>query len=159
MVSFRPSNKVPNSRSDAYQHLYHEILLSADDMRNWSNGKTINSLLDPFAYDERLLDLKDQLIARVKSLIVANLTPHQLEVLTMLIDGYTQMDIAKRLGVNQSCITKCINGNISYANDKNKQKETKYYGGIFKKLKRVAAEDEQIKAILAEINELQEEKL
>ncbi len=74
------------------------------------------------------------------------------------IEKLTQTDIAKKLKVNQSSITKAIHGNCDYGKnskkDKNK-KGKKIYGGARKKLQKLAKEDPVIQEIIKEILELQ----
>ena len=63
----------------------------------------------------------------------------------------TQIEIAKRLNVNQSSITKSINGNCDYRNGK------KIYGGAKKKLRRIANSDAEVQNILDKIADIQNE--
>ena len=62
----------------------------------------------------------------------------------------TQIEIAKQLNVNQSSITKSINGNCDYRSGK------RVYGGAKKKLRRLADEDLEVQEILANIAALQD---
>ena len=62
------------------------------------------------------------------------------------------MEIAKILNVNQSSITKSLNGNVDYKNGK------KVYGGATKKIKKIIESDDKIKDILSRMNELRSEK-
>jgi predicted transcriptional regulator len=62
------------------------------------------------------------------------------------------MEIAKMLNVNQSSITKSLNGNVDYKNGK------KIYGGARKKIKKIVENDEKIKEILSKMHELRENK-
>lgn len=102
-------------------------------------------------YNEDLLDLKEQLVAAFWRIIRTKLTPRQCEVIELYAQGFTQTEIAKKLNVNQSSITKSINGNCDYRNGK------KIYGGAKKKLRRIAAQDPEIQSILAQMGEIQSE--
>ena len=67
-----------------------------------------------------------------------------------LIDG---MEIAKKLKVNQSSITKSLHGNVDYhSNGKT------VYGGSKKKLNKIIQNDPKILDILQRMNKIREEK-
>jgi predicted transcriptional regulator len=72
-------------------------------------------------------------------------------VIRLYADGYTQMEIAKMLNVNQSSITKSLNGNVDYKNGK------KVYGGARKKIRKIIELDDEIKQILQEMADLRDE--
>jgi len=99
------------------------------------------------------LDLKEQLNAAFWRIIRTRLTSRQCQVIELYAQGLTQTEIAKKLNVNQSSITKSINGNCDYRNGK------KIYGGAKKKLKRIAAQDGEIQDILHRMGEIQSEFL
>lgn len=132
-------------RSQKYQHVLLETC--------WSHDK-----LDAFEFyhnreqhNEQLLEYKQQLIDRLLEILPKQLTERQWTVLQLLLKGYTQIDIAKQLNLNQSSIAHCVNGNMHYY--KGKKYETKS-GGLYKKIKRIAHEDLVIQRILKEIKEL-----
>ena len=56
------------------------------------------------------------------------------------------------LDVNQSSITKSLNGNVDYKNGK------KVYGGARKKIRKIIESDEKIKSLLKQMNEIRESK-
>ena len=142
----------PN-RSDHYQHLLLETACSNDMMESFPNEDSIhNRLSGGFIYDETLIELEDQLKVEFWRVVDTLLTPRQKEVIRLYSDGYTQMEIAKMLNVNQSSITKSLNGNVDYKNGK------KVYGGAKKKLNKIIENDEKIKEILLKISEIREEK-
>jgi DNA-binding CsgD family transcriptional regulator len=97
---------------------------------------------------ELLLDLRDELRLEFWRLAKDNLTERQFQVIELLAKGYTQIEIAKQLNVNQSSITKSVNGNCDYRNGK------KIYGGAKKKLRRLADKDPEIQAIIVQIAEI-----
>jgi DNA-binding CsgD family transcriptional regulator len=140
------------NRSDSYQYVLLETVCSNDMMEAFSNDDSISSRLNPFAYNEDVLDLEDQLKKEFWRVVDTLLTPRQREVIRMYADGYTQMEIAKILKVNQSSITKSLNGNVDYKNGK------KIYGGARKKIKKIIENDEKIKDILRKMSELRQEK-
>lgn len=62
------------------------------------------------------------------------------------------MEIAKKLNVNQSSITKSLNGNVDYKNGK------KIYGGARKKIRKIIEMDDKIKDILEKMQAARDEK-
>jgi len=140
------------NRSDSYQYVLLETVCSNDMMEAFSNDDSISARLNPFQYNEDLLDLEDQLKKEFWRVINTLLTPRQKEVIKLYSDGYTQMEIAKMLNVNQSSITKSLNGNVDYKNGK------RVYGGAKKKIKKIIENDEKIKEILGKMSELREER-
>jgi len=140
------------NRSDSYQYVLLETVCSHDMMEAFSNNDSISSRLNPFEYNENILELEDQLKNEFWRVVDTLLTPRQREVIRMYADGYTQMEIAKILNVNQSSITKSLNGNVDYKNGK------KVYGGARKKIKKIIENDERIKEILKRMTELRQEK-
>ena len=139
------------TRSAGYQHILLEIAFSNEMMEPFSNESSISNRLCPFAYDESVLELEDKLKVAFWR-IVEQLTPRQKEIIKLSNNGLTQMEIAKKLKVNQSSITKSIHGNVDY------KKGKKSYGGAVKKMKQIAEKDEEIKDILRKISELRMEK-
>src|SRR5271157_4467346 len=109
--------KRPN-RSDHYQTLFLETAYSNDMMESFCNEDSLSVRLNPFQYNEDLIDLEDQLKEEFWRIVNTLLTDRQRDVLRLYADGYTQMEIAKKLNVNQSSITKSIHGNVDYKNGK-----------------------------------------
>lgn len=141
------------NRSDSYQYLLVEASCSPEMMAEVPNSEGIAAQLNPFGYNEELLTLKDELREAFWDIVNNKLTPRQREVITLCCDGYTQTEIAKMLGVNQSSITKSINGNCDYKNGK------KVYGGARKKIQKIAEQDEGIRDLLLRIRDLQSEEV
>ena len=140
------------TRSDHYQHLIQEAPCSNDMMESFPNEDSIcNRLSGSFAYDERILELEDQLKEEFWR-IVDMLTPRQRDVIKLYAEGHTQMEIAKILKVNQSSVTKSLHGNCDYRNGKT------IYGGSKKKLNKIIQSDQRIIDILDKINALRAEK-
>lgn len=134
------------NRSDRYQYVLVESSYSPDVLAEYAEGPYICE--NPEVRD-KLLDLQDELKEAFWELADSKLTKRQSQVLHLYVEGKTQIEIAKMLNVNQSSITKSINGNCDYRNGK------KIYGGANKKLKRLAAKDAKIQKILKQIEELQ----
>jgi len=144
-------NKRQN-RSDRYQWVLLETVCSNEMMETFCNEDSIYNRLNPFEYNENLIELEDQLKKEFWRVVDTLLTPRQREVIRLYADGYTQMEIAKMLNVNQSSITKSLNGNVDYKNGK------KIYGGARKKIRKIIENDEKIKEILAKMSEVRETK-
>jgi len=121
-------------------------------MEAFCNEDSISARLNPFEYNEDLIELEEQLKKEFWRVVDTLLTSRQREVIRLYADGYTQMEIAKMLNVNQSSITKSLNGNVDYKNGK------KIYGGARKKIKKIIENDQKIKDILQKIQEAREEK-
>jgi predicted DNA-binding protein YlxM (UPF0122 family) len=140
------------NRSDRYQYVLVESACSPEMLTEISDSDSIGSQLNPFGYNEDLLDLKDRLKELFWQMINEKLTPRQKEVLELYCDGYTQTEIAKRLNVNQSSITKSINGNCDY------KKGRRIYGGSKTRLRKLAENNQEIQDILSQMAELQDGK-
>lgn len=140
------------NRSDSYQYLLLETAYSNDMMEAFCNDDSIYNRLNPFRYDEELMELEDELKKEFWRVVDTLLTPRQKEVIKLYSDGYTQMEIAKMLDVNQSSITKSLNGNVDYKNGK------RVYGGAKKKLNKIVENDDKIKEILQKIKLVRDEK-
>jgi predicted transcriptional regulator len=139
------------NRSDKYRYILLETACSNDMMESFCNEESIyNRLTGGFIYDERMLELEDRLKKEFWRVVDTLLTCRRREVIRLYADGYTRMEIAKMLNVNQSSITKSLNGNVDYKNGK------KIYGGARKKIKKIIELDDTIKGILQEMSELRE---
>lgn len=144
-------NKRQN-RSDRYQWVLLETVCSNEMLESFCNEDSISARLNPFDYNENLIELEEQLKKEFWRVVDTLLTPRQREVIRLYADGYTQMEIAKMLNVNQSSITKSLNGNVDYKNGK------KIYGGARKKIRKIIENDQAIKDILQKIQEVRDEK-
>jgi DNA-binding CsgD family transcriptional regulator len=136
-----------SNRSNGYQHLFAEQPYSNEMMAEFSEAQ---GLVENYKPEDRelLLNLREELRLEFWRLAKENLTERQFQVIELLAKGYTQIEIAKQLNVNQSSITKSVNGNCDYRNGK------KIYGGAKKKLRRLADKDSQIQAIIEQIAEI-----
>lgn len=142
-------DKRPN-RSDKYRYLICEVLFGDD---GWSILESRHQAYYAHISDEKkeeLLQLDDQLQDMLMKLVELSLTPRQYEILIMYTSGMTQMEIADKLGVNQSSITKSLNGNIDYRANK------KVYGGIKNKMIRLIKKNEDIKPLMKQIHKVWE---
>lgn len=110
-------------------------------------------MLDPFHYEDEVDRLQERLKEKFWEVVDKVLTSRQAEVIKMYCNNSTQMEIAKKLGVNQSSITKSIHGNVDY------KKGKRTYGGALKKIEKSIMQDQEVKDILKRIMELREEKI
>lgn len=136
-----------SNRSNNYQHLFAEQSYSNEMMAEFSESQGLIENYKP-EDKENLIDLRETLNKEFWRLAKENLTERQFQVIELLAKGFTQIEIAKQLNVNQSSITKSVNGNCDYRNGK------KIYGGAKKKLRRLADQDSQIQEIIAQIAEI-----
>lgn len=140
-------------RSDKYQVFFHEVPCTSEFMDSFDNTHSMEHHLNPYAYNEDLMDLEEELRKVFWAQADEIMTPRQKAVFHMYADGYTQMEIADILGVNQSSITKSLRGNTDYYHG-----NAKVYGGVMKKLKKLVCESNEIQELLRQINELKEER-
>lgn len=140
-----------STRSAGYQHVIVELPCDPETLAERSDAQGITGMLNSNTYSEELLDLQDQLLTEFWRIVDTQLTPRQSQVLRLYAQGLTQIEIAKHLNVNQSSITKSINGNCDYRNGK------KIYGGAKKKLLRIASKDPVIQGIFKRIAEIKQE--
>ena len=137
------------SKSKSYQYKIVEISFDQDKLNNFSSERGIGSILQENSYDERVSELRENLLEEVYDIIHGDLlTEHQKKILFMRLMGKTQNEIANHLGITQSAVHKAMHGNIEYRNNK------KRYGGIVKKLKKICKNNERISEILAEIEKI-----
>lgn len=138
-----------NNRSNSYQWVIVEQPTAPDMLAECSDAQNFSGFGDK--YNEEYLELKDELFAAYWRMVETQLTTRQKQVLKLSAQGLTQIEIAKILSVNQSSITKSLNGNCDYRNGK------KVYGGCKKKLTRLANQDPEIQKIRARMNEIKDE--
>jgi predicted transcriptional regulator len=142
-----------NPRSAGYQYLILETVCSNEMMETFCNEDSIYSRLNPFEYNEEMIELEEQLRVEFWRVVNTLLTDRQRDVIKLRSDGLTQMEVAKKLGVNQSSVAKNLRGNANYAGG-----TPKNYGGSTKKIRKIIETDEKIQEILAKIARLREEK-
>lgn len=139
------------NRSNKYQHVLLESPFSPDMITEFSDSQGLSGMLNASKYNEELLDLKERLLLAFWRIIDTQLTPRQRQVLRLYAQGFTQIEIAKQLNVNQSSITKSLSGNVDYRNGK------KVYGGAKKKIRKIADNDPEIQEIFKRMQEIKSE--
>lgn len=132
-------------RSDKYQYILVEVLFSSEA---WNLFSEAQEKCLPLSDEKRevLLDWDRELKRELHVMIDECLTTRQREVLLLYADGYTQQEIARLLDVNQSSITKSLNGNTDYNNGK------KVYGGMKKKFIKIVKRNFAIRPIMKKIH-------
>lgn len=151
MAKIKIDRDFTKNRSDKYQHLLVEAPCSPDMLAEFSDFRGLSGQLNAALYDEEMYELQEILKSARWRLIKNKLTSRQCEVIEHLATGLTQIEVAKKLNVNQSSITKSLNGNCDYRNGK------KVYGGAKKKLRRLEDLDPEIQEIFERMAELQDE--
>lgn len=133
------------NRSDKYQYIIVEVLMSGDA---WGLFSEAQEKCLPLSEEKKeiLLDWDHDLQLALHKMIDECLTERQREVLLMYSSGMTQMEIAEKLGVNQSSITKSLNGNTDYS------KGSKVYGGMKKKFLKLIKHNAEIRPIMKKIH-------
>jgi len=136
------------NKSEHYQWTILERSINPFILSDLSSAQGMSYRLQPFSYDEKLLELQDELNARMWEIIEKGLTERQKQVIKLSMQEFTQNEIAKMLGINQTSVHKVVKGNIDYKNGK------KRYGGAYKKITKLCAVDPEIQRILKEIAEV-----
>jgi len=139
-------------KSKSYQYKIVEVSFDASKLNNFSNENGISNMLETNALDDRLVELKSELLGEIYDIINGDyLTEHQKKILFMRLMGKTQNEIADHLGITQSAVHKAMHGNIDYRNQK------KRYGGIVKKLQKLCKNNDKVKDILLRISDIKKE--
>lgn len=136
------------NKSDSYQYKIVEITIDPSLFNDFAMSEGLGSQLNLAKYSEEFHLLRKRLIKEVLRIVNSNLTQRQQEVVMLRLQGKTQIQIAKELGIHQTTVHKLLMGNIDYANGK------KRYGGAIKKLQKTCAKDETVQKILKEMEEL-----
>jgi hypothetical protein len=144
-------------RSDSYQHILQEVQVTTELMENFTKDRSIGSILNPFKYNERVLDIQDELKCRFLILAELNCSKRQFEIIQLLLKNKTQEEIGNILKINQSSVQKSIYGNDSYYRNLKGERLIYKVGGIVKKLKKAIADDEQCQKLFNELSEIIEE--
>lgn len=146
-------------RSHHYQYIFHELMVEQPFLNSFDNSKSIQGYLNPFEYNEDVLELQEDLIRILLALAEIHLTERQYKIFHMyFIQGLNQLDIADETGLNQSSIHKTINGDLYGPKKFGKVGGMTKYGGIIPKLKKLISNNKRVQEIVLEINNLQQER-
>jgi len=141
-------------KSKSYQYKIVDVSFDAAKLNNFSNENSISNMLETNALDDRVVELKEELLGEIYDIINGDyLTEHQKKILFMRLMGKTQNEIADHLGITQSAVHKAMHGNIDYRNQK------KRYGGIVKKLQKLCKNNDKVKDILEKISDIKKETI
>jgi DNA-directed RNA polymerase specialized sigma subunit len=143
---------VRKNKSDSYQYRIIEIAIDPFILSDFPSEDGLGAQANSSGYSEELADLRQQLIKEVRRLIKNMLTKRQTQVMSMRLQGKTQMEIGQKLGIHQTTVCKTISGNIDYNNG------GACYGGAIKKLRKMCFKDERVLAILKHIEEVRAEE-
>jgi predicted DNA-binding protein YlxM (UPF0122 family) len=147
------------TRSSKYQWIINELPYDLTEFANiFSNKHSLQGRLNSFQYNEEST-LKDQLWDLLYSLMKDNLTEFQFKVISLYLEGMTQLEIAKEVNCNQTSVCKTINGNKMYYTVNSGENRIVFGGGIVRKLKKLVAKDQRIQTLLNKIKDLEEEIL
>lgn len=137
------------AKSDSYQYKIIEISLEPAKLNNFSNDSGMYQSMASNSNPFEIIELRQSLLDELYKIINGDfLTAHQKKILTMILSGATQNEVAEELGITQSAIHKSLSGNIDYRNNK------KRYGGIVKKLIKATRSNTKIQEILTRINKI-----
>jgi DNA-binding CsgD family transcriptional regulator len=136
------------NKSDSYQWKIVEIPIDPAILNDFQLAEGLGAQLNLASYSERFYELRQELMVEVMRIINTDLTARQAQVVTLRLNGKTQIQIAEQLNIHQTTVHKLLMGNIDYTNGK------KRYGGAIKKLTKICFKDEKILGILAEMEEL-----
>ena len=135
------------SKSDPIQFKYREVSLEPSLLGNFCETDGLYS--SDYQRTDELLDLVDELNAKIKEIIETRLTERQREVMGLLYyDGLTQTEVALKLGLCQPTVHKTVAGNLDYKNG------GKRYGGAIKKIQRLCLEDDRVQFIIHRISDI-----
>ena len=139
-------------RSSSYQFLFTERCVPNELLDSFSDSDSVFKRLNPFSYNEEVLELEEQLRLEFWRVLKDNLTAKQFKMVSLLAEGKTQMETAQELDINQSSVTKNLKGSKEHAPN-----GTKVHGGIVKKIRTIIATDERINDILQQIANLRDD--
>ncbi len=140
-------------KDDEYRNSpFIEFLVDPAVIERFPEEAGIPYILKANIVKEGILELQGDLFREIFRM---SLTDIQREILKYTLKGLTQLQIANKLGVTQSCIHKAIYGNIVYSG---KYKGCRH-GGIVKKIRKKAAKSRNISIILEQIRRIKNEDL
>lgn len=145
------------TRSSIYQALILESPTEPESLGEVAEAQGLIGKFGTTQSNEMLMDLKDELRIEFWRVVDTQLTDRQRDVLHLIAEGKTQVEVAKALGVNQSSITKSINGNLNTYN-KTLSNKIIHYGGSARRLRKLITSDLEIQKILKSIAELHDEE-
>jgi len=129
-----------------------EVSVSESYMSSFSNEDSIQAKLreneEPYEY----ILLKEALLNELYKVIDEALTERQAEILSLVLEGLTQREVAEKLNITQASVSMTLHG--AKTKYKHSDARDESYGGIYKKLKKACKKNPKIQEILAEIQAL-----
>lgn len=128
-----------------FKHREREIkaISCGDDINLFANEHALY-----FSRPQRELDVISQAVARLTELAEEHLTWHQLQIYRLILDGWSQTDISKYLGIYQASVHKMIFGNKVYQGIY----RGKTHGGILAKLSKFCRKDKILSGLWPQVN-------
>jgi RNA polymerase sigma factor (sigma-70 family) len=143
---------VRRNKSDSYQYRIIEIAIDPFVLSDFPSEDGLGAQANSSGYSDELAELRRQLIQEVRRLIKTLLTPRQRQVINLRLQGKTQVEIGRKLGISQPTVHNTISGVIDYKNGGAR------YGGLIKKLQKICLKDGRVLAILKRIEEVRSEE-
>lgn len=140
------------NKSDSYQYRIIEIAIDPFLLSDFPNEDGFGAQVNTSGYSEELAELRQELVREVRRLIKTSLTRRQAQVMSLRLQGKTQVEIGQKLGIKQPTVHNAINGVIDYKNGGAR------YGGAIKKLRKMCLKDGRVLAILRRIEEIRAEE-
>lgn len=151
----KANNDMMTNRVKGFQSCILEILFDHESLSYFSNEQGLSGYLNQYVKEEQVAAIYDEIKIEFWKIAKKQLTKKQYKVIQLLGEGYTQVEMAKKLKVCQGTINLTLHGSMNYTNGK----RTGFrYGGAIKKLKLLVKNNEKINQLLQEISDLQEER-
>ena len=151
MKNYKAQRASKPNHSDRYQHKFNEISVDPVQMDDFDISRGLGQHVIKSAISNEFYDLQEKLIVAVKRIIDTQLTKHQATVIYMILDGYTQQEIADHIGICQTSVFKSLYGNQIYCEG---PRNGMFHGGSYKRLKALCSEDAEIIEILERMEEV-----
>lgn len=142
------------AKSSSIQWKYREVSLDPQMLSGFANED--RGALGGERTADEIQDLFEKLGERVVALMNSVLTKRQAEIMRMIyLEEKTQTEVARILGLCQSSVHKSLAGNLS--GYKPGLGASKRYGGAIKKIQKACQDDQEVRTILACIEELRKD--
>jgi hypothetical protein len=151
----KPKYEARESFSQKYQFLFTETITDfyrPEICNIVSNEESLYYRLDPYTYNEDILDLIEQRNIRLWEVAKKTLSVHKFLILKLYCDGYTQKEVAKMVDRSQGAIKHQLGGGMCQS--KYKGKICRYrQKGIYEYLKPALEQDKEFQRLIKEIQD------
>ncbi len=127
-----------------YTYKFREIIVSTAQLKSYPQSQSIQTILEENQLDDRIVELKDTIISRIRELIDQYCTTHQQTIIKLYCEGYTTREIGKLLNRQKNVVHACLYGTGNTA-------VTYGRGGVIRKLRKLAKNDTMIQSCLLKI--------